>query len=103
MKIKCDKCEFEDIPENWNALIYKIDDDNFNFYLLCPVCDTEYFVQHAGQIQGIPENSFIIAFSHLFACTLEEAKTSKEAKELTNIRWQEFRLKHNKPLEITVK
>lgn len=75
MKIKCEKCKFEDIPENFSAYKYvsTVSDTAIEYiYIECPVCGNVAFFQHFA----LPAQKSI---SHLLIPNSDLASKPEEA------------------------
>jgi len=95
MKIKCEKCGFEDIPENFNGIMSwgsERKDLLRKIYIECPICNTQAFFQH---FKVDTRNQ--LSVSHRFVATLEEAKTPEEAEKVYLEKLRKAREEYSKP------
>lgn len=86
MKVKCDKCDFEELPENYHSLCqyYR---NQWNIFLVCPRCGEHYFIQHFGSVNP---NYFNFSSSHLLCAPMTEVKTRTEAIEYYEGKLKEY-------------
>ena len=95
IKVSCDHCGFEDIPENFNAFLkYGTEHNQLlrMIYIECPICTQQAFFQH---FQVDTRNC--LSISHLLAATLNEAKTPEEAKQVYEKKLQALKKKYSSP------
>ena len=95
MKIKCEKCGFEEIPENFNGIMtYGTENEQLlrMIYIECPICNNQAFFQHFRV-----DTRNVLSVSHLLTPSLEEAKTPEEVKKKYAEKLKELRSKYSNP------
>ena len=103
MKIKCEKCGFEEAPENFHGIIQKRADETdyprkrvmWMVFIECPICNEETFFQHFPT--DIPDGQACLSSSHLLNVSVDEAQTREEAEKLHWKKLQELKSKYNTP------
>jgi len=100
-KIRCEKCGFEDKPENF-TLFAELDKESsiMLFYIQCPACDHLEFLQHLTVecVSGLINEKYAkcVSMSHLFKVSIEECEDPELAYNLMLKKIREFKRKYGR-------